>query len=95
MHCLGHPLPVFQKVRKSCMYVCANLSTLPATDKRIKRLQRIQREDEVCQHLITFCTEGWPNKNRVPGILKPYVTGFRKTDHSVTIDIARNTDLKY
>ena len=23
------------------------------------------------------------------------VTGFRKTDHIVTIDIARNTDLKY
>ena len=27
--------------------------------------------------------------------LEPYVTGFRKTDHIVTIDIARNTDLKY
>ena len=54
------------------MYVCAILSTLPATDKRIKRLQRNQTEDEVRQHLITFCTEGWPNKNRVPGILKPY-----------------------
>ena len=26
---------------------------------------------------------------------KIYVTGFRKTDHIVTIDIARNTDLKY
>ena len=26
----------------------------------------------MCQHLITFCTEGWPNKSRVPGILKPY-----------------------
>ena len=24
-----------------------------------------------------------------------YVTGFRKIDHIVTIDIARNTDLKY
>ena len=24
-----------------------------------------------------------------------YVTGFWKTDHTVTIDIARNTDLKY
>ena len=24
-----------------------------------------------------------------------YVTGFRKTDHIVTIDIVRNTDLKY
>ena len=24
-----------------------------------------------------------------------YVTGFEKTDHIVTIDISRNTDLKY
>ena len=24
-----------------------------------------------------------------------YVTGFRKTDHNVTFDISRNTDLKY
>ena len=24
-----------------------------------------------------------------------YVTGFGKTDHNVTIDILRNTDLKY
>ena len=54
------------------MYVCAILSTLPATDKRIKQLQRSQTEDEVCQQLIIFCTEGWPNKNGVPGILKPY-----------------------
>ena len=29
--------------------------------------------------------------------MKSYVivTGFRKTDHIVTIDIARNTDLKF
>ena len=54
------------------MYVWAIVITLPATDKRIKWLQRNQTEDEVCQHLITICTEGWPNKNRILGILKPY-----------------------
>ena len=27
--------------------------------------------------------------------LLQFMTGFRKTDHIVTIDIARNTDLKY
>ena len=26
---------------------------------------------------------------------KPFVTGFGKTDHNVTIDILRNTDLMY
>ena len=44
------------------MYVCTIFSTLPATDKRIKWLQRNQTEDEVYQHVITFCTEGWLNK---------------------------------
>ena len=56
------------------MYVYAILSTLPATDKRIKQLLRSQTEGEVCQQLITFCTEGWPNKNRVPGIINPLRT---------------------
>ena len=32
-------------------------------------------------------------ESTICGVL--YVTGFRKTDHIVTIDIARNTDLKY
>ena len=54
------------------MYVLFLVPSQLYTDKRIKRLQRNQTEDEVCQHLITFCTDGWPNKNRVPGILKPY-----------------------
>ena len=29
------------------------------------------------------------------GLHLKYVTGFEKTDHIVTIDISRNTDLKY
>ena len=28
-------------------------------------------------------------------VISLYVTGFGKTDHIVTIDISRNTDLKY
>ena len=33
------------------------------------------------------------NSNEVS--VRTYVTGFGKTDHIVTIDISRNTDLKY
>ena len=28
-------------------------------------------------------------------VVRSYVTGFGKTDHIITIDISRNTDLKY
>ena len=31
----------------------------------------------------------------IPRVRTVYVTGFGKTDHIVTIDISRNTDLKY
>ena len=36
-----------------------------------------------------FCT----SKSSIAGYI--YVTGFGKTDHIVTIDISRNTDLKH
>ena len=49
-------------------YVCEILSTVPATDSRIKEIRKCQTEDEECQKLIQFCN----NKKAVPGILKPY-----------------------
>ena len=53
-------------------YVCAVLSTFPATDNRIKEIQKSQTEDEVCQKLVQYCNNGWPNRKAVPDILKPY-----------------------
>ena len=53
-------------------YVCAVLSTFPATNKRIKEIQKSQTEDEVCQKLVQYCNNGWPNRKAVPDILKPY-----------------------
>ena len=53
-------------------YVCEILSTVPATDSHIKRIQKCQEEDEECQKLVQYCNNGWPNKKAVPSILKPY-----------------------
>ena len=41
-----------------------------------------------------LCTVEWYTVACKPN-LYVYVTGFGKTDHMVTIDISRNTDLKY
>ena len=53
-------------------YACEVLRSFPATDKRIKAIQKHQTEDEVCQSLIHYCNSGWPNGKAVPDILKPY-----------------------
>ena len=47
-------------------------------------------------YLIYIATYHFINLNRqLVSYVCTYVMGFRKTDHIVTIDIARNTDLKY
>ena len=49
----------------------------------------LESESKLLLSVCTFTSELYNNYDI------PYVTGFRKTDHIVTIDIARNTDLKY
>ena len=56
-------------------------------------------ENSLRQSLLTN-SQVMPKQNLLSLITKACthilnVTGFRKTDHIVTIDIARNTDLKY
>ena len=49
------------------------LQGLPATEKRLQQIQQAQKEDAVCCKLIKYCQEGWPEKNLVPGPVKPYI----------------------
>ena len=49
--------------------VCENL---PASDQRIHQTKQFQLKDEVCQQLVKYCKDGWPDKRHVPGIVKPY-----------------------
>ena len=49
------------------------LQGLPATEKRLQQIQQAQKEDAVCCKLIKYCLEGWPDKNLLPGPIKPYI----------------------
>ena len=46
------------------------ISSLPSSTQRLNRITQHQREDETCQLLHKYCTQGWPRN--VHGILKQY-----------------------
>ena len=54
-------------------FVDLMLQSLPATEKRLQQIQQAQKEDAVCCKLIKYCLEGWPDKNLLPGPIKPYI----------------------
>ena len=54
-------------------YVNLVLQGLPATEKRLEQILQAQKQDAVCCKLIKYCQEGWPQKNLIPGPVKPYV----------------------
>ena len=43
---------------------------LPATEDRLKDFRTQQQQDEITRQLITYCSEGWPEKSQLPGPLK-------------------------
>ena len=36
------------------------LSSLPATEKRLKEIEKAQKEDRVCTKVTEDCLTGWP-----------------------------------
>ena len=48
------------------------MASLPASNTQLERIREKQEEDEVCQTLKQYCSEGWPDRTRVPDALKPY-----------------------
>jgi len=52
--------------------VCQVMASLPATDQRLEEIRVHQKEDELCQKIRTYVTQGWPEKWQVEGILKQY-----------------------
>ena len=53
-------------------YVDSIVKYLPATESRLEELRSQQQQDEVTRQLMTYCTEGWPDRFHLPGSLKPY-----------------------
>ena len=53
-------------------YVDSIVKYLPATEDRLEDFRTQQQQDEVTRQLITYCSEGWPEKSQRPGPLKVY-----------------------
>ena len=48
------------------------LSNLPANKERLDEYRASQSTDPVCSLVINYCHNGWPAKQDVDGIIKPY-----------------------
>ena len=48
------------------------LSNLPANKERLDEYRASQSTDPVCSLVINYCCNGWPAKQDVDGIIKPY-----------------------
>ncbi len=55
------------------LYVDSVVANLPATEKRLRKIQRHQDDDPTLQHLKKFCVEGWPDKFSINKVFQPYL----------------------
>ena len=55
-------------------YVSSIIRYLPATDDRLKELRDQLQQDAVTRQIMTYCTDGWPDKSKLDGAVKPYWT---------------------
>ena len=53
-------------------YVNLVLQNLPATEKRLEEIKKLQEEDEVCKQIKLYCRDGWPDRSLIKGAIKPY-----------------------
>ena len=47
-------------------------SELPLTNSYLSKIKEEQIADSVCMQLIEFCNTEWPDKSKLPGVLKAY-----------------------
>ena len=54
-------------------YVNAIMLSLPATERKLQQIKEATEQDEICQQIIYFCLEGWPeDKSTISGAVTPY-----------------------
>ena len=53
-------------------YVDSVIQAIPATERRLEEIRLHQEEDEVFQAIRKYCESGWPAKQAILGILRPY-----------------------
>ena len=45
---------------------------LPASDRQLETIKEQEEQDEVCQQIKVYCEKGWPERQALPGTVKPY-----------------------
>ncbi|XP_056626429.1 GTPase IMAP family member 7-like [Triplophysa dalaica] len=55
------------------LYVDSVVANLPATEKRLRDIQRHQDDDPRLKRLKKFCVEGWPDKFSINRVFQPYL----------------------
>lgn len=54
------------------IYVDSVMQNLPASDAYLIELKRQLSTDSVCSQVIKYCQEGWPDRNRLDVLVRPY-----------------------
>ena len=54
------------------LFISAVVSYLPATSNCLKALTAAQSEDKTLQRVRQYCREGWPEKQKLDDMLKPF-----------------------
>ena len=53
-------------------FVNSVISCLPASDVRLEQIRSHQKEDETCRLLMSYCQDGWPDRNKLHGTINQY-----------------------
>ncbi|KAJ8369268.1 hypothetical protein SKAU_G00092960 [Synaphobranchus kaupii] len=53
-------------------YVNSVMEKLPASDAYLTELRQQLSTDSVCSQVMKYCTEGWPDRNRLEAMVRPY-----------------------
>ena len=69
----GYTLPTHYEHAKKKQKYMSTMKNLPATEKRLEQIKKLQRTDEACQLIATYLCSGWPDKRAAPVIVKPYL----------------------
>jgi hypothetical protein len=68
------PQPDTDSENETEAFVDVVMNNLPASQNRIELIKTESAKDEICRKLISYCRDGWPEKSKLDGKLRPYWT---------------------
>ena len=82
----GMPTPSDHLLHQEAnVFVNMVIQGLPASDKLLEEIRQHQEEEEACKQVKTYCKEGWPTRQEVPGAVLPF--------YSVSAEMSVENDL--